>query len=1535
MTKVSKIAIRIIGISIEWLLVAIILFAFFIRTSSVQTFLAQKATAYLSKELNTTVQIGKVAITFFDEVVLEDVLLLDKNNDTLLKMEDLYLKLDRFDQLHKKVYLASSSLVNGTIHLTQDKKTGAYNYEFLEDCFSSENTSTSKSKPYQLFLSALNLEKVRFRYDDYRYSYLKFGMDYNHLDIYQIDLKASNFKIIDGVITSTIEHIKANERCGFKLSHFEGKAAVSDEGIRVDQLKIKTPKSLIFAPKLHMNYSGYSDILEFVDSVTFDAKLAKSRVSMKDITYFADALEGMDELVTVSGIVTKKVKNLKVEQLNLKFGKKSIVKGTVNLPDFDNFSSSFLNQKINYAYIDLTDVSRINLPKFAHSKRPVFDEYLKRFNYFQATDLRLDGYESQFVVAADKIKTGLGSIYLDNGIMFTQNKSNNSYLFERSQASEYDVKIEQFDLKQFLNDPNFGTVDGTFFLSGEAFSLNDIHFNQMEGNMNHFDYMDYAYNDIFIEQGSFIDQVFSAKIEVKDDNLALTYDGFIDFNDNQHMLFTVDISKALLHNLNISLNEKSSLTSSFTVDIVGNSSNSMSGDITMNGILYKEAGKTISIPKLKIAVNRGETEDLFSIKSQLADLTIQGKIDFHTLITDFTNQFEKVVPSIFPKKAQLREKLRKQSKSKFNYQLKTHDLEDFFAIFVPDLHVSPNTELSGHFDAPAATFSMQLKSKNIDYKQFKFQTINLNQAIQENKINALYTVKHFSLSDSVNFEDVSFTTIGQNNSLTSSLTWDTGTKNDSKINWETNVLDNKNVNFTVAPSYFSVNEKRWETENEASIAISEYTVSASKLKLKRNKQFISIDGKFSKNNADQMNFRINDVDLDELSQLIGSDIEMKGQINGWGFLSNPYKNLSYMGDAIVENLYLNKQEVGNVFIQSQWSKEIGNVTFNGDLVRRGEQTLSFDGQYLLNKAKDNLDFNLLFDQTDLTFVNGFIPSSVLSNVRGVLDGRLKVSGNLEQPILKGEVELIAGNVKVPNLGVNFGVDGKISVDQYGFYINTIPINDEEGNKGKMTGTIYHSNFSDWNYDLLIDLETHQPTRTFFNPTENLPLEKFLVLNTSFSEDELYYGKAYGTGTVNLSGTEENISINVNVETQKGTNINFPMYGNTELSEQEDFLSFKSIKNDSVSLKPKIDFTGIDLDLNIKVTPEAKVKIIFNDQTGDELTASGSGDLNITVDNLGDVALNGGFFVKDGLYNFTLGIIKQPFTIEEGGSIVWTGDPYGASINLKSYYTVNANLSEISPEQLQGTNKGANQKINCYLLLTEDLMKPTIGFDIKAPKATDTDKALLSRITSDQEELNGQFFSLLLWKKFKPLKGSITSGSSGTAMDLLTNQINSILSQVSKDYKLNVNLDADDVTGGNTVAVGLTKGFLDDRLIFNGSFGVESKSAASNFTGNSLIGNVSLEYLLNESGTIRVNIFNESNDYTIIQEKNLGPFTQGVGINYQEDFNTFNDFKMAQYVMDFFRKKENKKIKSKRRSNQKPTPPIQTNLNTPSNSENKK
>ena len=81
----------------------------------------------------------------------------------------------------------------------------------------------------------------------------------------------------------------------------------------------------------------------------------------------------------------------------------------------------------------------------------------------------------------------------------------------------------------------------------------------------------------------------------------------------------------------------------------------------------------------------------------------------------------------------------------------------------------------------------------------------------------------------------------------------------------------------------------------------------------------------------------------------------------------------------------------------------------------------------------------------------------------------------------------------------------------------------------------------------------------------------------------------------------------------------------------------------------------------------------------------------------------------------------------------------------------------------------------------------------------------------------------------------------------------------------------------------------------------------------------LEYILNEEGTFRVNIFNESNDKTIIQNEEQGAFTQGAGLTYKEDFRTVKEFKLIQYFLDIFRKQENKRYPTKRKKKQTEVP----------------
>ena len=333
---------------------------------------------------------------------------------------------------------------------------------------------------------------------------------------------------------------------------------------------------------------------------------------------------------------------------------------------------------------------------------------------------------------------------------------------------------------------------------------------------------------------------------------------------------------------------------------------------------------------------------------------------------------------------------------------------------------------------------------------------------------------------------------------------------------------------------------------------------------------------------------------------------------------------------------------------------------------------------------------------------------------------------------------------------------------------------------------------------------------------------------------------------------------------------------------------------------------------------------------------GSGDITVAINNLNDLTLDGTYKIQEGNYNFVMRPINQKFIIEENSTVTWTGDPYNALVDLKCYYTVNASLNEISTLQNTGSSTGTgNQEIKCYLNLTESILKPAISFDILAPKSNEAGQSLLNRIKSDRDLLNKEFFSLLLFKKFQPIDGQLSTGGNGSsaALDIAQSKINSMLSQVSKDYKLNVGLDKNNVTLGTSYSVGITKGFYGDRLILKGNFGVENTGASSYINKNLPIGDVNLEYLLNDAGTFKVNIFNESNQNRIYSN-NTALFTQGAGIQYQEEFNSFKNFKVYQSFLDLFRSKNNKKIKKAYSKNKKAVPSFNPLPSIPLNSKNK-
>ena len=77
--------------------------------------------------------------------------------------------------------------------------------------------------------------------------------------------------------------------------------------------------------------------------------------------------------------------------------------------------------------------------------------------------------------------------------------------------------------------------------------------------------------------------------------------------------------------------------------------------------------------------------------------------------------------------------------------------------------------------------------------------------------------------------------------------------------------------------------------------------------------------------------------------------------------------------------------------------------------------------------------------------------------------------------------------------------------------------------------------------------------------------------------------------------------------------------------------------------------------------------------------------------------------------------------------------------------------------------------------------------------------------------------------------------------------------------------------------------INDKITINGNVGVP----VGGINQSAIVGNVEIQYRVNEDGTLNLRLFNRENDITYVGQ-GIG-YTQGLGVSYEVDFNTFNEF----------------------------------------------
>ena len=272
---------------------------------------------------------------------------------------------------------------------------------------------------------------------------------------------------------------------------------------------------------------------------------------------------------------------------------------------------------------------------------------------------------------------------------------------------------------------------------------------------------------------------------------------------------------------------------------------------------------------------------------------------------------------------------------------------------------------------------------------------------------------------------------------------------------------------------------------------------------------------------------------------------------------------------------------------------------------------------------------------------------------------------------------------------------------------------------------------------------------------------------------------------------------------------------------------------------------------------------------------------------------GTYRVANGTYDVTIqNVIKKNFTFQDGGTIVFGGDPYNANLNLQAIHTVNGvSLSDLNV----GRSFSNSVRVNCLMNITGQPAQPVVSFDLDLPNVNTDEKQMVRSLINSQDEMNQQVVYLLAIGRFYPQganNAERNTDQSQTSLAMqsllsgtLSGQINSLLKSVikSNDWSFGANISTGDEGWNNAEYEGLISGRLfNNRLLINGQFGYRDNTKTAN---PSFIGDFDIRYLLFPNGNLALRVYNQTND-RYFTKSSLN--TQGIGIIMKKDFNGWRD-----------------------------------------------
>tara|TARA_R110002020_G_scaffold462818_2_gene682557 strand:- start:78146 stop:82429 length:4284 start_codon:yes stop_codon:yes gene_type:complete len=1415
----------------------------------VQTRFAKYATTEINKEFGTNINIDRLRISLISwDTSLKGVYIEDYKQDTLFYIDNLSTSILNVRNLvNGKLEFGDIAIerLNFKLRTYQDDK--STNLEVFIDKLDDKKPRAPGTPPFYFSSSDVEISDSKFKLIDENREITEM------LNFVDLNISASDFTIVGPDVAANIQKMSFNSKRGVVVNEMATEFKYTKQQMRFDSLSIKTPQSNLLG-KVIFNYER-EDFKDFLNKVKIDAEFVESTVALNEVNLLYNEF-GSDIIVSFSTMVDGVLNDLNTNDLFLTTDNTGI-RGDFNFKNLFTKDVGFVLEanmrNVTSSYYEL----RALLPNILD----VLPSSIQKLGQFTVRGDALIT-ESSINTKAN-INTLIGSSYVDLELTDIDHIDDASY--------KGFVSLIDFDLGNLIESDKVGITNLDFNVEGKGMVMEYLN-TEVIGQVYSINFNGYDYKDINVS-GILKEQLFDGSLLCSDENMQFSFKGLADFAENRNNFnFIASVDYADLKKINIINDSVSIFKGDINMDISGNSLDNIVGDIKFTKTNYQNKNETYYFEDFKVS-STFENDSTRIIDINSPDI-ITGYLKGNFRVKELGRLLQNSLGSIYTNYRPFN--ISANQRLAFNFKIYNKIVDVFF----PEVKFDPNTFIRGNIIADEGDFKLTFKSPSIVAYGNELDSIDVK---IDNK-NPLFNT-YVSIGDlATPYYDVKdFNLI--NTTLKDTLFFRTEFKGGSEYNDSYNLnfyhtfnKENKSV-IGLKTSDVSFKGNKWilnkdgNSKNKVILNKTLDSITIEEVVMNNNEQEqIRLRGQLADSTYKDIELQFKIVSLGKITPAIDS-LKLHGEVNGT--LNVLQKDNVYLpsSNLNIKNFGVNNITLGDLAIGIVGNRDLTDFVVNTSLVDNGFEKLSVVGN--ISNREEIPQTNLIVDFNKFN-LEPFSPlgEGVITNIRGLLQGSAILKGPINNPNWSGVLSLNEAGIAIPYLNVDysFAPYSRVKLSDQTFHFQKIKLTDVAmSTKATLDGTITHRLFKDWSLDLDVD-------------TNN---DRFLILNTPFKEEVLYYGAGYLNGTGRIFGPTTALTINVDGETARGTSLKIPISDVVSVGDFS-FINFvgKKVEDTEKGQRVLKEVEGLELAFNLDVTPDAEVEIVVDTKTGSSLRGTGAGILFIEINTNGKFNMYGDFVVVTGQFRYKFGgIIDKTFKVKPGGNITWEREPLAAQLNMEAVYSLNANPAPLLD------NPGYTRRIptDVVVRLTGELESPVIDWRIEFPGTNSIVKSELEYRLQDPTIAEKNALFLLAQGSFVNEQTGINQQAvTGNLLQSASGILNSLLA--GDNDKLNFGLSYEqgildrttDIQTENRLGVTLSTQ-ISDRVLLNGRVGVP----VGGVTETVVAGDVEVQILLNEEGTLSAKIFNRENEIQQFLADRQG-YTQGVGLSYQVDFDSFKE-----------------------------------------------